>query len=54
MTTTQADAPVDGATPRAPVPPGLVDVPLPPAMAARASDLGAAGVVFCLGPVEGS
>jgi hypothetical protein len=41
MATSAIQAPVDGAVPQAaPAPPGAVDAPLPPAMAARASDLG--------------
>ena len=40
MATSTARAPSDGAQPQVPPPPGVVDAPLPPAMAARASDLG--------------
>ena len=40
MTTSSAAAASDGAAPPVPVPPGVTDAPLPPAMAARASDLG--------------
>jgi formate transporter FocA len=40
MTTSSAAAAGNGAAPAATAPPGVVDAPLPPAMAAKASDLG--------------
>ena len=40
MATSTARGSSDGAQPQVPPPPGVVDAPLPPAMAARASDLG--------------
>ena len=40
MTTSSAQAASDGVAPAIPAPPGSIDAPLPPAIAARASDLG--------------
>jgi formate transporter len=40
VTTTSVSSTANGGAPAPPIPPGLIDAPLPPAMASKASDLG--------------